>query len=661
MSLDLSHLGGWIDSPKDVESTMAKLPFPVFSDVWGPIKGTGIGKTIVLTDIVEKVAGSFKSRLQTVGDCTSMATALAVDIAKAIDIWVNKDFEEWIAETSTEEMYAGSRILIGKGQLGYGDGSVGAWLARFVNEYGALPRGIYDGIDTRVYSGNKARLWGRPDTGLPKLLLPHLKKHPIQITSLVTSYEQARDLIANGYAIAICSNLGFSNQRDKQGFAKPSGSWAHCMACIGLDDNPKRPGLLLQNCFDKETEILTEKGWYKFENLPKNINVATVNLSNMSLEYQLPSEYQKVLYNGNMLYFKGRTKDCLVTPDHNMVYLSKKDRDNNKDEFKIKKAKDLNTTDMFIKKVNHFIGKEIDTINICGNDINMDLWLEFLGFYLAEGWATIRKRDRLRTKKKKDGTKYQYISSETDGYCGICQNQNSTLEHMERVVELLPFKFSKKLLHGSDKHYQLLCYNSEFVEYLSQFGRCHEKFIPDYVFSLSVRQQQIISDTMMLGDGNKKGDRYTTNSIKLRDGFQRLSIQLGYTSDYSLLRKKGSVYKGVTANHDIFNVGRTSSIGKCGNQTIIKSGKSENIQYNDYVYCVTVPNHTVIIRRNGKMLITGQSWGVWNAGPKTYNQPDGSFWVEAEIVEKYMFSQKDSWALSGYTGFEPKKINTRIF
>lgn len=661
-NLDKSHLGGWIDSPKDVESTMAKLPFPVFSDVWGPIKGTGIGKTIVLTDIVERVAGSFVSRHQKIGDCVSMATALAVDIAKAIDIWVKRDFEEWVAETSTEDIYSGSRVIIGKGKLGYNDGSIGAWAAKFVNEYGALPRGVYDSVDTRAYDGDKARLWGRSDTGLPKILLPHLKKHPIHITSLVTSYEQARDLIANGYAITICSNLGFSNKRDKQGFAEPDGSWAHCMACIGVDDNSKRPGLLLQNCFDKETEILTEKGWYKFEELPKNINVATVNLENMALEYQLPSEYQKVFYTGDMLHFKGRAKDCLVTPNHNMVYINNSDRYKNRNNFQIKEAKNLHIKDMFIKKVNSFNEcEEVLKINICGHEIDMDLWLEFLGFYLAEGWATVRKRDRIRNKVNKDGSISEILSSETDCYCGISQDDNSTLKYMERVIEQLPFKFSKKLLHNSDKHYQLLCYNSKFVKYLTQFGKCHEKFIPNYVFNLSLRQQRIIFNTMMLGDGSKYGDKYTTNSTKLRDDFQKLSIQLGYTSDYIVIRKKGSIYRGVAANHDIFSICCTSSIGKQGNCTIIKSGKPNIVSYSDYVYCVTVPNHTVIIRRNGKMLITGQSWGPnWNGGPKVLNQPDGSFWVNAEIVEKYMFSQKDSWALSGYTGFEPKELNTRI-
>lgn len=244
--LDLSHLGGWIDSPKDVESTMDNLPFPVFSDVWTPIKGTGIGKIVVLTDIIEKVTGkSFIPRTQGAPDCVSFGTALAGDVVKAVDIWVNKEFEEWIGETSTEDIYGGSRIIIGKGRLGRGGGSIGAWASKWVTDYGCLPRGKYGDVDISKYDKNRAISWG--NNGIPQSLIVEIKKHPIQITSQVSSYEQARDLIANGYPITVCSNLGFSNQRDKNGVSKPSGSWAHCMCIIGVWDDGNIRRLLIQN------------------------------------------------------------------------------------------------------------------------------------------------------------------------------------------------------------------------------------------------------------------------------------------------------------------------------------------------------------------------------------------------------------------------------
>ena len=63
-------------------------------------------------------------------------------------------------------------------------------------------------------------------------------------------------------------------------------------------------------------------------------------------------------------------------------------------------------------------------------------------------------------------------------------------------------------------------------------------------------------------------------------------------------------------------------------------------------------------RRPG--VLVQNSWGTWNAGPKRHNQPDGSFWVDADDIERLILSQGDSWAFSGYAGFKPQQLNTRI-
>jgi hypothetical protein len=246
-----SDLGGWIDDPAKVEEVMTSLPFPVFSDVWGSTKGSGKGKKVLLYEYIRKASGgSFPTRKQTVGDCVSQGAAYAVDAVKAVDIVINGDFEEWVAETATEDIYGGCRVQIGNGRL-KGDGAVGAWAAKYVNEYGALPRGKYGNVDLTTYSGNRARDWGKRGKGVPKSLIPIAKQHPILTVSRVDSYEQVRDLICNGYAVTIASNQGFDSRRDKEGFAKPKGNWAHQMSILGVDDEHKRPGVLVQNSWGR--------------------------------------------------------------------------------------------------------------------------------------------------------------------------------------------------------------------------------------------------------------------------------------------------------------------------------------------------------------------------------------------------------------------------
>lgn len=245
--MNYQDLCGWQDKPKEVAAVMNTLPFPVFGDVWEPIKGTGKGKLVILSDIVTKVAGYFPNRFQTIGDCVSQGAAYAVDVIKAVDILLKGDYEEWISETATEDIYWGSRNIIGQGQLGNSDGSVGAWAAKWVTQYGALARGKYGDIDLTKYDGNKARQWGRRGTKLPDSLIEEIRKHPVGTSSLVTSYEQARDLLANGYAITVACNQGFSSVRDKDGFCSPQGNWNHQQSVIGVWDDARRPGVLIQN------------------------------------------------------------------------------------------------------------------------------------------------------------------------------------------------------------------------------------------------------------------------------------------------------------------------------------------------------------------------------------------------------------------------------
>lgn len=648
------HLQGWVDDPREVEAVMNQLPFPVFSDVWNPIKDSGKGKIVLLYDIVRKVSGSFPNRFQKIGDCVSMGAAYAVDCIKAVDIYLNKEFEEWVAETATEDIYWGSRNVIGNGRLGNSDGSFGAWAAKYLTDYGALPRQKYGEIDLSEYDGNRAKLWGRAGYKLPQSFIDKAKQHPVLIASQVRSYNEVRDLIANGYAVTIASNQGFSSKRDSEGFAKPWGSWAHQMCIVGMDDEYRRPGACVQNCFSDDTEVLTNQGWKYFQDLDKTEKVATVNLDSWSLEYQKPIAYQKYDYNGTMHHYKSLNQDVLVTPNHNMVSWSKWNREQKNEKFDIVKSKDTKKSNYFIRYAkNYSEGNDFESINICGHDIEINTWLEFLGFFLSEGWSTVRTRER----KRKSGLLYL----ETDGYVGISQNEGDTLSYIEEVCSKMPFKYSKKLLHNSKNHYQIVFYNTEFAKYMSQFGKAHEKYIPDYVFAMTREKQKIIFKTLMLGDGHKTGNKYSTNSVQLRDDFQRLCINLGYTSDWYIIREKDSVYRGVCANHNIYMVSIQKKFNKPGNGCVTTIGKPKNIDYNGFVYCVTVPNHTVIVRRNGKMAITGQSWGVWNSGPKRHNQPDGSFWVDADELENRILRSGDCWAFSGYEGFKPQKLNTRIF
>lgn len=189
---------------------------------------------------------SFIANGVAVHNCVSHGWAKAIEILIAVQIASHNKPEEWPGVlVATEWLYGTGRVLVGGGRLGNGDGSLGSWQAKAVKEHGVLFRRRYENADLTTYDGKRAKAYGY--RGLPVQLEPIADEHPVQTTALITTYEEARDAIANGYPVPVCSNQGFSNRRDEQGFARPSGSWAHCMTLISSDDTGDRPGLLCMN------------------------------------------------------------------------------------------------------------------------------------------------------------------------------------------------------------------------------------------------------------------------------------------------------------------------------------------------------------------------------------------------------------------------------
>lgn len=163
-----------------------------------------------------------------VGDCTGFGTATAIETTMVGAIANGKP--ERFKRVCEEALYAGARVQIGHNQI-RGDGAVGAWVARYVQQWGITPREPVAGIDLTLYSEARARDWGR--TGAPGGVLIDAKEHPVRDITQVLNWGEAKRALASHYGVAVCSNQGFTMTRDSSGVCRPSGQWAHCMALIG--------------------------------------------------------------------------------------------------------------------------------------------------------------------------------------------------------------------------------------------------------------------------------------------------------------------------------------------------------------------------------------------------------------------------------------------
>jgi hypothetical protein len=56
-----------------------------------------------------------------------------------------------------------------------------------------------------------------------------------------------------------------------------------------------------------------------------------------------------------------------------------------------------------------------------------------------------------------------------------------------------------------------------------------------------------------------------------------------------------------------------------------------------------------------KGFLVCNSWGKWNSGPKKFDQPNGSFWIDYSVAKK-MLAARGAWVVSNFEGFPPQTL-----
>jgi hypothetical protein len=234
---------GWVNDPDAVRAVAGTLRFARFRDTEAFGAEYDGPDDVFLWDACRKVTGDVlpPRDQRSVGACVGFGTASAVEHLLCVQIALGAN-EEY-RDLAPEVIYGGSRVEVGGGRI-RGDGSVGAWAAKFVTRYGVVPRGIHGRHDLRAYDEARCREYGR--TGVPDDLEELARKHPVRSVTNVRTWDECRAAVRNGYPVAVCSSQGFTMQRDRDGFCAPRGVWMHCMAVVGVRGGG-RPGAFLLN------------------------------------------------------------------------------------------------------------------------------------------------------------------------------------------------------------------------------------------------------------------------------------------------------------------------------------------------------------------------------------------------------------------------------
>lgn len=214
---------GWLDIP--VRHMLAQT-LPRYRRGW--IQDHEPSKPILLYKAWLDQLGRFPAyKAQEIGDCVSQGWGRGWDLLEAVEIALGKG-QSTYAETFTEFFYAAARQV--GGLLGNDDGCFGSAAAKAAITIGNVSR-------TQPYSGQTAKSWGY--YGPPAELLPQAKT--LGGVALIQDWPSLVSALWNGFPVAVCSNQGFTMERDKEGFCQPRGTWGHCMLITGVRFG-RRPG-----------------------------------------------------------------------------------------------------------------------------------------------------------------------------------------------------------------------------------------------------------------------------------------------------------------------------------------------------------------------------------------------------------------------------------
>ena len=189
----------------------------------------------LLTDLAN--GGRLPQIPQETGDCTSFGACAAIhatqggQIAAGSNAEFKRVFPPWL--------YGAGRIWIWK-KLVVGrfppDGCSGAAVAQAAKDFGVLTWSDAEAAGFK-YSGKLADEWG--NNGPPESLKALAAKHRVKTVANVTTVEQVRDAICNGYGVTEASRWGNPagkyETKDGRLVAKRTGEWGHQMCIDGYD------------------------------------------------------------------------------------------------------------------------------------------------------------------------------------------------------------------------------------------------------------------------------------------------------------------------------------------------------------------------------------------------------------------------------------------
>lgn len=356
------------------------------------------------------------------------------------------------------------------------------------------------------------------------------------------------------------------------------------------------------SCYSDDTEVFTKRGWINIKNIVENDVVLSLDYNSNEISWDKIKYIIKKEVNENLLNFKNKNMDLLVTKDHRMLAYN---RYNN--QLTLKNGDLITAEDVYNSK-KYYMPKE----GFCWSGVNkkhfvlpalknpprskikeypeleIDLhsWLEFFGLWLADGYTT----------------KFKGLSR---GYTVGIKQAEDGWPFVENLLNKLPFDYKvqyDKEEAGLKRKCNFCIYNRQLWIYLEQFGKARDKFIPRWIKDLPCDYLQSFMKGYTFGDSYKTRYKnnvyinYSSVSKQLIEDIQEILLKLGNLTQITEKKiKNGIIYSIVLNKNSVSN-----------RAMYIRTKKADEVPYEGNVYCLTLKKNSVfLVRRNNKTMFCG--------------------------------------------------------
>ena len=332
--------------------------------------------------------------------------------------------------------------------------------------------------------------------------------------------------------------------------------------------------VIVRNCYSDDTEILTEKrGWVLFKDLLPDDKVAQYNPATDRLEFVKPTYYYCSYYKGEMIGVKSQNLDLLVTPDHKLYVSTRHTRKKIWGDFKFMFAKDCYGKGETIRF--RITAPQVGVKPEFSKD-----FFEFLGFLLADGYFGKYPR------KESNGFHYRMVLI-----------QSKYLEYAKELLYRNGFEFSEHKYKNLNATHLVLKINDRTKWLIDNYLLEFKKGIPSWVKSAPPDYLKAFLYGYQMGDGSFKIDKHTrnrlvTNSAQRADDLHEIAVRAGIPA---ICHKFGNMW-----DITLLTEKRASPVAQ--KRMWYKQ------DYEGMVYCVEVPTHIILVRRNGKPVLCSQTY-----------------------------------------------------